>query len=45
MKSLAEVAEKWSIDDLLEAHMALDIWDDLEARAHAKAEESARRKQ
>ena len=31
MKSLAEIAEHWSIETLLDAHIALDIWDQLMA--------------
>ncbi len=37
--SLVEIQEKLSIVDLLECHMALDVWDELERRAHEQANE------
>jgi hypothetical protein len=40
-RSLREVEEYWSIDDLLEANMMLDVWDDLEAQASQKARAEA----
>lgn len=35
--SLIEVEERWSIEDLLEANIALDVWDELERRAAEEA--------
>ena len=36
MRSLREVEEWWSIDDLLSAHIALDVVDELEREAAEK---------
>lgn len=41
MKSRVEVATQWSIDDLLDANMALDVWDDIESKTYEKAERDA----
>lgn len=41
MKSLAEIAAHWSLDDLLDANLALDLWDELEAKAIAEAKQRA----
>lgn len=37
MKSLREIEEWWSIDDLLDANMALDVWDEIESKSADKA--------
>lgn len=34
--SLVEIETRWSLEDVLDAHRALDLWDELEAKA-AKA--------
>lgn len=39
--SLNELEQHWSLIDLLEAHMALDVRDELMARSHEKAERDA----
>jgi hypothetical protein len=36
--SLHELETHWSIDDLLSAHIAIDIHEELEAKAHREAE-------
>lgn len=33
---LRELEKHWSVDDLLDAHVALDLWEDLEEKARAK---------
>lgn len=37
---LREIEEHWSLDDLVDAHMALDVEDELEAEAARKAAKS-----
>ncbi len=39
--SLAEMERHWSIDDLEDAHDALDLWEDLEAAAAEEQERTA----
>jgi hypothetical protein len=31
--SKLEIETQWSLDDVLDAHMALDVWDELEFKA------------
>lgn len=40
---LYEIAEHWSLDDLVHAHMALDVEDELQAVAEERAERERRR--
>ena len=40
---LAELAEDWSLEDMLQAHQALDLRDELEAKAHEQAEKGRSR--
>lgn len=42
MKSLAELEDRWTIEDLLDANIALDLWDEIEMRAIAKADAEAK---
>jgi len=35
VKSLREIEEYWSLDDLLDAELALSVWDEIEAKASA----------
>lgn len=49
--TLAEVERDWSLDDLLDAHLALDVHDELaervaadQQRKHEEAERKARRR-
>lgn len=41
MKSLRELEEWWSLDDLLSANIALDVWDDKERKATEKVQRGA----
>ena len=41
-KSLIEIQERWSLDDLLDANVALDVWDELEAASQAALEAKQR---
>lgn len=34
--SLAEIRERWTIDDLMDANAMLDVLEEAEARAHEK---------
>jgi len=43
VRSLRELEEFWSIEDLLDAEIALDIWEQLEAEAYAAAKAAAER--
>lgn len=38
VRSLREIEEWWSIDDLLSANIALDVVDEMNRRARAEAE-------
>jgi hypothetical protein len=42
VRSLHEVEAHWSIDDLLDAHMAIDVWDELERKSYVEAAAKAK---
>ena len=39
--TLHELEEHWSVNDLLSANIALDVWDDMERKAAEKARRDA----
>jgi hypothetical protein len=41
--SLAELEQHWGVDDLLDAHMALDLRDELEREANERARQQRAR--
>jgi len=41
VKSLQELEQWWSLDDLLSANIALDVWDEMERQATEKARREA----
>jgi len=42
IKSLREIEQFWSIDDVLDANLALDVWEDLEEKSAQEAERKVR---
>lgn len=44
MKSLLEIERHWTIEDLLDANIALDAWEDAEHRAYEKARADAQKR-
>lgn len=43
MKSLHEIEQHWGLEDVLDANMVLDIWDDIESKATKEAKAAAER--
>lgn len=42
--SLVDIKERWSLNDLMGAHDALDMYEELDAMAHEQATSNAGRK-
>ena len=41
-KDLIQIETQWTIEDLLEANLALDVWDELERLSARKAQEKSK---
>jgi hypothetical protein len=39
--TLSEIEDRWSLDTLLDAHLAIDLWEELESKSAAKAQSDA----